>query len=188
MSGSHAAALKFCLERVMPGSRVVDVGAGMSPMAGWLTSEKNCELLAFDINSERLERGWINANRNYQIQHADAREINLQREFYDYAVALYSLQCMIGYEPLVWCRIRSWLKMGGSLLAASRYYLNSPRYEGDRGDPLLSQDEHTIAMLAKFCGFSVETMQTIRYDEKSFQEEPIGSSRANAILFHLKAV
>jgi uncharacterized UPF0146 family protein len=188
MSGSHAAALKFCLERVAPKSKVLDVGAGMSPLAGWLASEKGCDVLAFDVNHERLTRGWTNANRVYRIQHADAREIKLQEGFYDYAVALYSLQCMIGYEPLVWCRIRSWLKTGGSLLAASRYYLDSPRYEGDRGDPLLSQDERTISMLAKFCGFAVEAMQAIWYDEKTFQEEPLGSSRANAILFQLKAV
>jgi hypothetical protein len=188
MSGSHSAALNFCLKRVAPMSRVVDVGAGMSPLAGWLASDKKCEVLAFDIDNERLIRGWNSANKIYQIECADACIVNLPAGYYDFAVALYSLQCMIGYEPLVWCRIRSWLKKGGSLLAASRYYTDSPRYEGDRGDPLFSQDEHTISMLAKFCGFAVESLQAIWYDEKTFQEEPLGSSRANAILFHLKAV
>jgi SAM-dependent methyltransferase len=187
MSGSHAAALKFCMARIPDRSTVVDVGAGMSPLSGWLSKEKACKVLAFDLNRERLTKGWEAASRSYEIKVADATKIDLAVGTFDVAVALYSLQHMLGYEAFVWVRIHQWLKRGGLMLVASRYRLNSPVFEGDRGDPLMSQDEHTIKALAIYCGFDIVEIQPYWYDEQTYREEQLGSTTANAVLFELRA-
>jgi len=187
MSGSHTAALKFAMARIQPETRVLDVGAGMSPLAGRLAMEHGCRVLAVDINRERLMRGWESAGKIYEISVGDICGMDLPCGGFDAVAALYSLQCMIGYEPQVWVLIRQWLKKGGKFIAASRYRLNSPQYEGDRGDPLYSQDEHTIRTLAEFCGFSIGCIETYFYDEASYNQEPVGSPKANAVLFELVA-
>jgi 2-polyprenyl-3-methyl-5-hydroxy-6-metoxy-1,4-benzoquinol methylase len=188
MSGSHAAALKFCMARIPDRSTVVDVGAGMSPLSGWLSKEKACKVFAFDLDRERLTKGWEAASRSYKIEVADATKIDLPVGTFDVAVALYSLQGMLGYEALVWVRIHQWLKRGGAMLVASRYAQNSPIYHGDRGDPFFSQDEHTIRALAIYCGFEVVEIHPFWYDENTHRDEPLGSSVANAVLFQLRAL
>jgi len=187
MSGARQAAFSFTLPRIQPGTRILDIGAGNSPLAGMLAREKRCSVLAVDINSKRLTWAWKDADERYEIKVSDLTRLSLPVGSFDAAVATYSLQHMINYEPLAWVLARQWLKKGGQLIAAARYRLNSPIYEGDRGDPLISQDEHTIAVLASYCGFAVVGIQPYWYNEQTFSEETIGSPRANCVLFELKA-
>jgi hypothetical protein len=136
---------------------------------------------------ERLRQAWDAAGQSYEIRIADIAELELPCGGFDAAIALYSLQHMIRYEPMVWVRIRQWLKRGGHLIGAARYRIGSPRYEGDRGDPLMSQDETTIMMLAGFCGFRPIEIQPITYTESEYAFQPAGSPAANAVLFAMEA-
>jgi SAM-dependent methyltransferase len=182
---SRLAAFDFVLPRVKPGRRVLDVGAGASPLARML-SLKGCSVLAVDRDHDRITRAWEAADKIYEIRIGDLDDLALPERHFDHAVAVYCLQHLIGYEPLVWVRIRQALKIGGTLIATGRYRVDSPQYEGDRGDPLMSYDERTIAILAKLTGFKLISLQKYKYEGEKF--EAVNLNLANMVGFELEAV
>ncbi len=182
---SRLAAFDFILSRIKPGSRVLDIGAGASPLSGILT-QKGCKVLAIDYDKARLVQAWEAADKSYEVRICDLAELELPEGQFDHAVAVYCLQHLIGYEPLVWVRIRQGLKVGGTLIATGRYRVDSPQYEGARGDPLMSYDEFTIRTLARLTGFDLVSTQCYRYEGESF--EVVGDASGNMVGFELMAV
>jgi ubiquinone/menaquinone biosynthesis C-methylase UbiE len=183
---SRLAAFDFVIPRIKPGSRVLDVGAGASPLAGILAKKLGCQVLAIDHDKERLTEAWEGAGRTYEVRVGDLEDLRLSSAQFDHAIAVYCLQHLIGYEPLVWVRIRHGLKPGGTLIATGRYRTASPQYEGARGDPLMSYDEFTIRTLAKLTAFDMVSLQRYRYEAENY--EPVDDESANMIGFELRAV
>lgn len=182
---SRLAAFDFILPRIKPGLRVLDIGAGASPLAGMMT-DKGCSVLAVDHDAGKLALGLETYGGEYEVKVGDLAEIEFPPASFDYAVAVYCLQHLIGYEPLVWAKIRRWLKDGGWLIATGRYRKDSPQYEGDRGDPLMSYDEYTIRTLATLTGFELMGFQRYRYEGEAFK--PVADASANMVGFELVAV
>jgi hypothetical protein len=183
---SREAAFSYILPRIEPGWRILDIGAGESPFAVQIL-RKGCAIVAVDHDAGRLERGWIHADRKIDCVVGDIREVEIPGRF-DCVTAVYSLQHMIGFEPAIWVKIRGWLKDGGTCLVMARYRDESPRYEGSRGDPLLSQDLATIRALAGLTNFSVMDAQLYEYDGPGFREVPSPTPKTNAVGFRLKAI
>ncbi len=183
---SRQAAFDFIIPRIQPGARVLDIGAGDSPFTPKLL-EAGCSVTAVDHNEATLHAGWERAGRKFDIACGDIRTMNFPPASFDVVMAVYSIMCMIPFEPLVWVMIRQWLKEGGDFLGMARLYEDSPKYEGCRGDPLISQDENTLRVLAGFTNFAVLETQRYWYLGNVTNKVDDGE-KANAIGFHLKAV
>jgi SAM-dependent methyltransferase len=183
---SREAAFDYIVPRIPRDSAVLDVGAGESPFANQIL-EKACKIVAVDHDLERLRRGWEHSGRRIEIVKADVRHVVLPERRFDVAIAIYSLQHMIGFEPAIWAKIRTCLRNGGIFLGTARYWLDSPKHEGARGDPLMSQDENTIRVLAGFTNFEIIDLQLYSYDGPAWARTQNRQS-ANAVGFQLRAI
>lgn len=185
---SREAAIDYILPRIQPHWNVLDIGAGELPFAKDMLA-RGCRITAVDRDVTRLEWGWLHAGKPRTLETivGDIRHISLPPGSYDCVLASYSLQHMIGYELAVWVKIRALLKDRGRFIVTARYRTDSPRYEGQRGDPLMSQDERTIEILARYTLFKVIDLQRYAYEGKTFQPVEAGHF-ANAIGFQLEAV
>ncbi len=182
---SREAARDYVLGHAAPGSRILDIGAGESPFAEALL-ERGCSILAVDRDEERLLEGWHRVGKRIAIIPGDVRSIALPAGF-NLVLAIYSLQHMISYEPAVWVRIREKLAPGASMIYCGRYRKESPCYEGDRGDPLISNNESTLAHLAMLTGFRVADFRRYRYLGNEFSADA-DRERANMFGSVLEAV
>lgn len=189
MNGARNAAFDFVLPRVQEGESVLDIGAGGSPLAGILAGRK-CEVVAIDIDEASLMRAWREAGKTYTAIATDIRQVEKAAACWDVAVAVYALQHMVPFEPAVWVRIRELLRPGGRLLYFGRYRKNSPWFEKERNDPLMSGDEKTLRMLALLTGFKLKDFQLYLYDGPQFTRlfEPQNADIANAFGAELEAV
>jgi ubiquinone/menaquinone biosynthesis C-methylase UbiE len=183
---SREAAFDYILPRIEQGWRILDVGAGESPFAPHIL-EKGCTITAVDHDAERMNRGSARSGNRIIAVVGDIRSVELPAAAYDCVTAIYSIQHMIGFEPAIWVKIRAWLKPRGIFLCMARYRPDSPVYEGDRGDPLLSHDERTINTLAKFTKFELVDMQRYAYEGQAFKPVEVGAW-ANAVGFQLRAI
>ncbi len=183
---SREAAYDYILPRIPKNSAVLDVGAGESPFANQIL-EKGCDIVAVDHDLQRLRRGYLHCDQRIRTIHSDIRLAELPHTYYDVVTAIYSLQHMIGFEPAIWAKIRTWLRDGGIFLGTARYRMNSPQYEGARGDPLMSQDENTIRVLAAFTNFKIVEMQLYAYDGPAWARTE-KCEEANAIGFQARAI
>ena len=185
MNGARAAALNFILSHIEFGGKVLDIGAGDSPLAHMLT-KRQCKVLAIDTNAERLREAWEKANRSYEICVKDARYIWNPGE-YDFVLSVYAIQHMIPYEPLIWVKIREALKLGGKFLIVGRYQVDAPQYE-PREDPLIGANEQTIGTLAMLTGFAIEHFWHYMYRDGDNDMERVVDGPCNAFGAELEAV
>ena len=186
MNGARAAAFNFVLDNIYPNSKVLDVGAGSSPLAGYLV-ERGCDVLAIDVDIPALHAGYNQAGRTYTIQCLDARDMSFHAEF-DTVLAIYSLDTMIPYEPLAWVKIRQALKMGGHFLYVGRYQHDAPRMESNRKDPLIGKNEQVIEILATLTGFSLQRFWHYQYSEEGYSYCKDNWGICNAFGAELEAV
>ena len=180
MNGARAAALNFLLSHMEYGTRVLDIGAGDSPLARMLT-KRQCKVIAIDTDAERLSKAWEAADQSYEIAVMNARDMEYREQF-DIAIAVYSVQHMIPYEPLVWVKVREALRLGGRFMIVGRYQVDAPRYE-ERADPLIGANEQTIGTLATLSGFELKHFWHYQYQEDDQQRcSPVTANAFGAVL------
>jgi SAM-dependent methyltransferase len=180
MNGGHQCAYDYILANVKGDERVLDLGAGYSQLAAWL-AEKGCKVVAAAWDVKRLTMPW---NQKYRIVAADVTTPEFWLGFkdgsLDLVIAKYSVMCMLGRQCYVWSEVARALKPGGRYIHCGRYRMDSPVYERDRDDPLLANNELTIAALAANCGMTVTENRLYHYEGEEFHDA--GPADANAII------
>lgn len=183
MSHPRRIALEVILELAEPGMRVLDLGAGESPLARLLT-ERDCSVLAVDQDYQKVEAA--RGKAGYRIGHIDMADpwswsaLEDLDDPFDLVVSMYAVQHVIGREALVWPFVADALKLGGRFIYCGRYRPDAPIFEMERDDPLMGHNHITLKTLAFASGLKPEWMRvdwyagekTAKIAEVDFHMEP----------------
>ena len=176
MSGAHRAAYEFILPRVVGNERVLDLGAGAAPLAGWLAA-KGCVVYALDRNGDKLATALRNAGGTYETIVADATDLAFWSDytaprapFFDLVVAMFAIQHMLGRQAFVWSQVAQLLRSGGRFIVAGRNRKDAPCLECDRADPLLAENSLTLAAMAMASGLEVLEIDFVLYSGELYRK------------------
>jgi SAM-dependent methyltransferase len=176
MSGAHRAAYDFILPRVAGNEKVLDLGAGAAPLAGWL-AKKGCLVYALDRDGDKLTAALRNAGGTYETIIADATDLAFWSDytaprapFFDLIVAVFSIQHMLGRQAFVWSQVAQLLRSGGRFIVAGRNRNDAPRLECDRADPLLAENSLTLTAMAMASGLEVLEIKLVQYWDEQYRK------------------
>ena len=123
-AGENQAGLAGLLERLAPGSRVLDLGCGAGTPVTALLAQSH-RVTGVDFSPEQVRRARINAP-SATIVEADLMAVDFASESFDAVVSFYAIFHLPREEhPDLLRRIHGWLAPGGLLLATVSHFRES---------------------------------------------------------------
>lgn len=166
MTGARKLAFDYILPRIPTRSRVLDVGAGDSPLAAELTA-RGCQVCAIDRDADRLYGVGVAIERHC-IDVTRPTWKGLEGRMFDRIVAVYSLQHLLDDEARTWTKCREMLADGGALIVVGRLRDDCAR-EYQRGDPLNGYNRVGLEAMAMACGLRMSDFAAFAYEGDEYR-------------------
>ena len=160
--------LRLVLDRLLPGSAVLDLGCGNALPAGAEIVSRGHALIGVDISAHQVELARANVPEGTFLQ-GDMASVHFPAGAFDAVVAFYAIGHVPREEhPDLLRRIHGWLEPGGLLLLSEEDADRAGAVGDWLGAPMFfsGHDAPTLRRLVEEAGFEVERAAVERQREQ----------------------